>query len=220
VEVHAEVRELERKGFENVALTHPDLMVRRVAIDSAWIFGPSILDPLRKLAGLTPEDPWAAEKLARMEAWFEETSKIKLPQVGETILDFTGETLDGQQVRMADLRTDSRYLLVEFWASWCGPCRVEIPHMKQAYSRFRDKGFEIISFTVDDEREDWEEASAEEDLPWTDIGMGFETEAARTYKVRNSGVPANYLVDSGTGKIVAKDLRRHKLDEKLEELLN
>ena len=220
VEVHAEVRELERKGFENVALTHPDLMVRRVAIDSAWIFGPSILDPLRKLAALTPEDPWAAEKLARMEAWFVETSKIKVPQVGETILDFTGETLAGEKVRMADLRGDSRYLLVEFWASWCGPCRVEIPHMKQAYARFRDQGFEIVSFTVDDEREDWEEASAEEDLPWTDIGMGFETEAARTYNVRNSGVPSNYLVESRTGKIVAKDLRQHKLDEKLEELLN
>ena len=220
MEVSAEVRTLERRGFEDVARTHPDLMVRRVAIDSAWIFAPSILDPLRKLAGLTPEDPWAAEKLARMEAWFEETSKIKVPLVGETILDFTGETLNGEKVQMADLRSGSRYLLVEFWASWCGPCRMEIPHMKQAYARFRDKGFEIVSFTVDDEREDWEEASAEEDLPWTDIGMGFETEAARTYNVRSSGVPANYLVESRTGEIVAKDLRQHKLDEKLEELLN
>ena len=89
--------------------------------------------------------------------------------------------------------------------------------MKQAYERFRDKGFEIVSFTVDEEREDWEEASAEEDLPWFDLGMGFEAEAAKAYNV--FGVPNNYLVESSTGKIISKDLRQHKLDEKLEELL-
>lgn len=92
--------------------------------------------------------------------------------------------------------------------------------MKQAYSRFRDKGFEIVSFTLDDEREDWEEASAEENMPWIDIGMGFETEVAQAYSLRNRGIPLNYLVDSDTGKIVAANLRQHKLDEKLEELLD
>lgn len=90
--------------------------------------------------------------------------------------------------------------------------------MKEAYGRFSDKGFEIISFTIDDEREDWEEASAEEELPWIDLGMGSEAAAPKAYNV--SGVPNNYLVDSQTGEIVAKNLRRHKLDEKLDELLN
>ena len=220
MEAQKELRELERKGFGNVVRTHPDLMVRRVAIESVSAFGPSFADAVREFAALMPEDPWAAKKLAWFESAFDESNVPKLLQVGETVVDFTGETLAGAKVRMADLRTGSRYLLVEFWASWCGPCRMEIPHMKQAYSRFRDKGFEIVSFTVDDEREDWEEASAEEDLPWTDIGMGFETEAARVYNVRTSGVPKNYLVDSRTGRIVATDLRQHKLDEKLEELLN
>lgn len=91
--------------------------------------------------------------------------------------------------------------------------------MKQAYERFRDKGFEILSFTVDEEREDWVDASAVEDLPWFDLGMGWDTDAARLYDPRINGLPNNYLVDSSTGEIIAKNLRQHKLDEKLEELL-
>ena len=219
MEVSAEIRQLELRGFEDVARKHPDLMVRRVAIDSAWIRSPSILEPLRALAGLTPDDPWAAEKLASLEAWFKETASIDLLEVGEDAPDFTGETLAGEEVRMFDVRDNNRYLLVEFWASWCGPCRMEIPHMKQAYERFRDKGFEILSFTVDEEREDWVDASAVEDLPWFDLGMGWDTDAARLYDPRINGLPNNYLVDSSTGEIIAKNLRQHKLDEKLEELL-
>ena len=92
--------------------------------------------------------------------------------------------------------------------------------MKQAYARFRDKGFEIVSFTVDEEREDWVDASEEEELPWPNLGMGWEAEAPLAYNARTEGLPNNYLVDARTRTIIAKDLRRHKLDEKLEELLD
>ena len=74
------------------------------------------------------------------------------------------------------------------------------------------------SAPVDDEREDWEEASAEEQLPWLDLGMGWKAEAPVAYNVR--GVPDNYLVDSRSGRIVATDLRQHRLDAKLDELLS
>ncbi|MCY3841047.1 MAG: hypothetical protein OXH09_20780 [Gammaproteobacteria bacterium] len=76
-----------------------------------------------------------------------------------------------------------------------------------------------MSFTVDEEREDWVEASEDEEPPWHNLGMGWETEAALAYNARTEGLPNNYLVDSRTRTIIAKDLRRHKLDEKLEELL-
>ncbi|MCE2425448.1 MAG: TlpA family protein disulfide reductase [Pseudomonadales bacterium] len=213
------VFQLEAQGRSNVALTHPDPLVRRLVIQSAWSIGPWVVEGLRSLAKLTPEDPWVTESLASWEAAFDPETRAKLLGPGDSVIDFTGETLDGEIVRTSDLRRDSRYLLVEFWASWCGPCRMEIPHMKQAYARFRDKGFEIVSFTVDEEREDWVEASQEEELPWYDLGMGWEAEAPLAYNARTEGLPNNYLVDSRTRTIIAKDLRRHKLDEKLEQLL-
>lgn len=216
-EASMRLTQIEMDGFAKVALNHDDPEVVKHAIQTTWLFGPWMGEAIQRLAEMTPEDPWVIGRLAAMEAAAANAEQNRQLRVGESVLDFTAETLGGEEVTLSDIRADSRYLLVEFWASWCGPCRVEIPHMKQAYERFRDKGFEIVSFTVDEEREDWEEASAEEDLPWFDLGMGFEAEAAKAYNVR--GVPNNYLVESSTGKIISKDLRQHKLDEKLEELL-
>lgn len=215
----SKVFQLETQGRSNVALTHPDPLVRRLVIQSAWKTGPWIVEAMRSLAKLTPEDPWVAENLAAYEDAFDPEILAQQLGPGDPVIDFTGQTLDGDLVRTADLRNDNRYLLLEFWASWCGPCRMEIPHMKKAYARFRDKGFEIVSFTVDEEREDWVEASEEEELPWHNLGMGWEADAPLAYNARKEGLPNNYLVDTRTRTIIAKDLRRHKLDEKLEELL-
>ena len=217
-EVRETLARLEERGMAGVATGHPDLLVRRLAIESARLGGPWMLEALHRLAALAPGDAWVAKRLEQQEviAEYVEARRKRL-RTGDEILDFTGETLDGRKVRLADVRAGSRYVLVEFWASWCGPCRVEIPHMKQAYASFRDRGFEIVSFTVDEDREDWEAASAEEGLPWLDLGMGLGAEAPVAYDV--VGVPRNYLVDSRSGRIVARDLRQHRLDGKLEELL-
>lgn len=210
---------IESEGRSRIARTHPDPLVRRLTIETTWLSGPWMLDALRGLAELTPEDPWVAERLASAEQGAAKRAEERRRfAIGADIRDFTADTLEGEAVNLADVRANSRLVLLEFWASWCGPCRVEIPHMKEAYDRFREKGFEIVSFTIDEDREAWEEASDEEDLPWINLGMGPEAEAPTAYNV--TGVPKNYLVDSGTGDIVAKDLRGHNLDEKLEQLLN
>lgn len=218
-EAQQRVLSLESEGRAHIATTHPDPMVRRLTIETTWLSGPWMLDALRGLAVMTPEDSWVKERLASAEeSAAKRAEERRRFAIGADIRDFTADTLEGEAVSLADVRANSRLVLLEFWASWCGPCRVEIPHMKEAYDRFREKGFEIVSFTIDDDREDWEEASDEENLPWINLGMGPEAEAPIAYNV--TGVPKNYLVDSGTGDIVAKDLRGHKLDEKLEELLN
>ena len=216
--VFSRMLSMEQEGRGQTATTHPDSLVRRLTIQSAWLGGPWMLEALRGLAEMTPEDPWVVERLATTEtAEAKRSEERKRFAVGAGIRDFEAKTLDGESVRLADVRANSKFVLVEFWASWCGPCRVEIPHMKQAYAQYRDKGFEIVSFTIDNVREDWEVASEEEQLPWANLGMGEDADAPLAYNV--TGVPKNYLVESATGDIVAKDLRTHHLDEKLAELL-
>ena len=215
-EVFKHLLDIESEGRALVSTTHPDPLVRRLTIETAWLGGPWILEAYRGLAKMTPEDPWVVEKLARAEeSEAKRAVERKRFAVGQGIRDFVAETLDGKLVQLADVRANSKLVLVEFWASWCGPCRVEIPHMKEAYARHRDKGFEIISFTIDDDRTNWEVASEEEDLPWPNLGMGQDAEAPLAYNV--TGVPKNYLVESSTGEILAKDLRGHELDETLAE---
>ena len=208
--------ELETEGRARVSTTHPDPLVRRLTVETAWLGGPWMLDAWRGLAELTPDDPWVIDRLARAEvAEAKRVEERRRFAVGADIQDFVAHTLDGDSVRLADVRADSRVVLVEFWASWCGPCRAEIPHMKEAYAKYGDQGFEILSFTIDEDRLDWEIASEDEDLPWLDTGMGKEHEAPLAYGV--TGVPKNYLVESDSGNIVAKDLRGHHLDIALEE---
>ena len=209
--------DIETNTRAEVSTTHPDPLVRRLVIETAWLHGPWILDALRGIAEMTPDDPWVIERLANAEAAEAEGAKGRLIATGTDIIDFTAESLDGDSVRLADIRADSEIVLVEFWASWCGPCRAEIPHMKQAYEEHRPNGFEIVSFTIDNDREAWEIASEEEDLPWLNLGMGEEAEAPTAYSV--TGVPRNYLVNSKSGEILATNLRRHHLDVKLDELL-
>ncbi|MCY4128780.1 MAG: TlpA disulfide reductase family protein [Gammaproteobacteria bacterium] len=214
---YARTLELENEGRSHIARTHPDSVTRRLAIETAWLIGPWVLDALRNMAKLTPDDPWVIERLAREEKdALRRAEERKHLATGANIRDFTAMSLSGEAVNLATVRANSRYVLLEFWASWCGPCRIEIPHMKEAYERFREKGFEIVSFTIDNNREDWELASEEEDLPWINLGFGQDAKAAKAFNV--TGVPKNFLVDSKSGKIDATDLRGHHLDEKLEEL--
>ena len=211
--------DLEAEGRKNTAMNHPDVLARKLAIQTAWLTGRWTLDSAYSIRDMAPNDPWVNDYIAKQEAYYAKRAKNdQIGRVGGDIRDFDAQTLTGEVVSLKDVRSKNKYVLLEFWASWCGPCRAEIPHMKKAYAAYHSKGFEIFSFTIDDDKDAWANASEEEGMPWIDTGFGSESEPKKLYEVM--GVPANYLVDSETGKVIARNLRGHKLDEKLKELLD
>ncbi|MDE0644624.1 MAG: TlpA disulfide reductase family protein [Gammaproteobacteria bacterium] len=209
--------DLESEGRRDVALTHDDPEVRKLVLQTTWLIGSWYNDAVMELKEMLPDDSWVDEAVVQVEVRLAAAKEREQFAIGKTVKDFTAATLSGEEVTLLELVEGKSVVLLEFWASWCGPCRVEIPHMKEAYDRFKNQGFEIVSFTIDDFREDWELASEEEELPWLNLGMGTEAEAAKAYSV--VGVPDSYLFDARTNTIIARGLRGKALDQALEEEL-
>ena len=139
--------------------------------------------------------------------------------VGSTYKDFTIPTLEGKEVKLSDFVKKGNYVLLDFWASWCGPCRAELPHVIKAYNKYKNKGFEVFSVSLDDKKTAWEKASQEEKLQWTNTGnlKGRKCDVVKDYGI--NGIPASFLIDPN-GKIVAKDLRGFDLEYELGEIFN
>ena len=131
--------------------------------------------------------------------------------IGQTASDFTLQTPDGKELTLSSLR--GKAVLLDFWASWCGPCIREIPGVKRVYEKYHDKGFEILSVSLDNKKENWTQAIEKHQLPWLHVCSlkGWQCPVAKLYNV--SGVPMMLLIDA-EGKIVANQLRGEKmLDE-------
>lgn len=134
--------------------------------------------------------------------------------VGSKVQDFTVKDTHGKDVTLASLREGKKYVLIDFWASWCGPCRKEIPNLKKLYAQYADRGFDIVSISIDKKKTDWEKALEEEQLPWNNFLD--ETGVADLYHVK--AIPAMYLIDA-EGTLVGENLRGEALTDKLAELL-
>ena len=127
---------------------------------------------------------------------------------------FTVKGEDGASVTWEQLLDGKKYALVDFWASWCGPCRREIPNLKAAYEKFASKGLEIISISIDKDAAAWQKALEEEQLPWPNFLDDADID--NLYGVKT--IPAIFLLD-GKGTVIAVGLRGEALQAKLAELL-
>ncbi len=140
----------------------------------------------------------------------------KNPKIGEEFVDFTMKDENGQSKKLSDLKGKS--LLLEFWASWCGPCRKENPNLLQTYKRFHPGGFEIFAVSLDNDKDSWIKAIQEDSLTWHHVSdlKGDANAASLIYGV--GGIPDNFLIDKN-GIIVARNLRGAELNKKLLEII-
>lgn len=160
------------------------------------------------------------KKTSEWKAVSDEIDKVLSIGVGKPFIDFTQNDADGNPINAGMVISDpkNRYVLIDFWASWCGPCMGELPYLREAYSQYSPQGFEILGVSLDREREDWLNAIKEEKMEWLHVSdlNYWSNEVAKMYYIRS--IPQNFLIDCKTGKIIEKDLRGAALGKKLAEL--
>lgn len=146
--------------------------------------------------------------------------------LGMPYLDITGKDTTGKNVSLSETiaKPGNRYVLLDLWATWCGPCRREIPHLKAVYQRYKDKGFDIFGVAFDANLAYWKQVVGQEELAWTnipaEIPAGQLASASPTWKAYGlNGIPSNFLIDTASGQIIAKKLKGEELDKQLAELL-
>jgi thiol-disulfide isomerase/thioredoxin len=152
------------------------------------------------------------------KAYGEQLAKVKITSIGSVAPDFVQNDVDGHPVKLSSFR--GKYVLVDFWASWCGPCRAENPNVVKLYHQYKDKDFTVLGVSLDqaDGRDKWMRAIADDHLEWTQVSdLSFwKNAAAALYGVK--AIPQNFLLDP-QGKIIGKNLRGDELAHKLATLL-
>ena len=173
------------------------------------------LSQLQALAAKVPAEFQSNERIAKL------LNRIKVLEktaVGQKFTDFTLPSPEGNPVKLSDIIAKNKYTLVDFWASWCGPCRAEMPNVVAAYKEYNKKGFGIVGVSLDSKAEAWKQAIKDMDMTWDHMSdlKYWESEGATLYGVNS--IPATVLI-AQDGTIIARNLRGAAIKEKLAELL-
>ena len=138
------------------------------------------------------------------------------PKIGTAAPEITLKDINGKDISLSSLK--GKVVLIDFWASWCGPCRKSMKHLSAIYPSLKAKGFEIYGISIDENTDDWKKAVAADKISWLQVNEngGWNAPVANLWKIDQ--IPTSYLLDK-QGKIVARDLEGRQLDEKINQLL-
>ncbi|MCH5599196.1 peroxiredoxin family protein [Niabella ginsengisoli] len=193
---------------------HSPIALYALSQYAGYDIDPVKIEPLFNALPATAKESGAGKRFAKKLAIAKATA------IGAMAPEFSQADTTGKQVSLASFK--GKYVLVDFWASWCGPCRAENPNVVAAFNKYKNKNFTVLGVSLDDAEDDgkvsWLKAIAKDQLTWTQVSdlKGWQNSVAQQYGIQ--AIPQNLLLDP-TGKIIAKNVRGEELHQKLEELI-
>ncbi len=194
--------------------------IRGMGNSLAAVLGTQLLDPnadfpfleeiANKFENVLPNSMFTKELVTKVNG-------MRKLAIGQPAPDIQLENPEGKVVPLSSLK--GKYVMIDFWAAWCKPCRAENPNVVALYNKYKDKGFEVYGVSLDRKKDDWVKAIAQDGLEWTHVSdlQYFNSQAAQLYNIQ--AIPATYLLDK-EGKIIAKNLRGLSLKSKLAEIFD
>ncbi|MBC6112933.1 redoxin domain-containing protein [Pedobacter fastidiosus] len=208
--IQAEARPVHAKieaALDSFIFSHPDSYVTAdlILVNRMMVIDVIKFEPYYNVLSKRVLSSFAGKKIT------DKYLKAKQFAVGK-VIDFTLPDAKGNEFKLSSLK--GKYVLVDFWASWCVPCRAENPYLLKAYAELKDKNFEIVGVSLDDKRANWLKAVEIDKLPWTQVSdvKGFQTEVAVRFGI--TAIPQNVLLNP-EGKVIAKDLRGEDVNAKI-----